>query len=255
MFRLLLLFSNLVDVSGAVTAEKAAVMGFSTVTGDRFDVLSAVWKLASKFDSARIAVDAELPTLIVVSGDGEDAWCCCCSFASPGEFPALLICFDTCWLILVDGLSLYPVGWLLSFRFATLLLSLSCCVWNVFFLAELFSAAWIASELSDLQYSCWSPVRRENREVYDVNRSNGRDFTRDRIYWSNFLLCKCSIIMSIQKCPEMCTNQNLYNMICGVSSMCYDAHNFCHWPILRNNATTYKHTRYRHLIMPYIQFA
>lgn len=41
MFRLLLLFSDLSDdVSGAVTAENEAVIGFSTVTGDRFDVLS-----------------------------------------------------------------------------------------------------------------------------------------------------------------------------------------------------------------------
>lgn len=75
MFRLLL-FSNLDDVSGAVTAEKAAVVGFSTVTGCDLDVLSVVLKLASKFASARIAVDAELPILIVVSGDGEDGCCC-----------------------------------------------------------------------------------------------------------------------------------------------------------------------------------
>lgn len=39
IFRLLLLFSNFADVSGAVTAEKAPVIGLSPVTGDRFDVL------------------------------------------------------------------------------------------------------------------------------------------------------------------------------------------------------------------------
>lgn len=37
IFRLLLLLSNFADVSGAVTAEKAPVIGFSPVTGDRFD--------------------------------------------------------------------------------------------------------------------------------------------------------------------------------------------------------------------------
>lgn len=145
---LLLLFSNLDDVSGAVTADIAAVIGFSSVTD-----CSA--KLATKFASARIAVDAELPTLIVVSGDGDDVCCFSVVSVSPGEFPVLLICFDTCWIILVDGLPLRCV----FFRYATALLSLPCCVWNVFFLAELFSVAWFESELSDLQYSCWSPAR------------------------------------------------------------------------------------------------
>lgn len=200
---LLLLFSSLDDVSGAVTADIAAVIGFSTVTDcwwcgwcfvccccccngsaavsalSSSSSSSSFGKLASKFDSARIAVDAELPTLIVVSGDGDDAACCCCccclSFVSFsfGELPRLLqlvlllvllllICFDTCWIRLVVGLSLCPLGWLsfLFCWFATLLISLPvCCVWNVFFLAELFLAAWFESELSDLQYSCWSPVR------------------------------------------------------------------------------------------------
>lgn len=152
-------------MSGAVTAVIAAVIGFSTVT-DRFDlafVLASSAKWTLKSSSARIAVDSELPTLSVVSGDDEDA----CCFCSPAELSVLLICFDTCWITVADGFSLYPVDWWFV-RLATVLLSMSCCVWNVFFLAELFLTAWFESELSDLQYSCWSPVNSNKCQKFSV---------------------------------------------------------------------------------------
>lgn len=64
--------------------------------------------------------------------------------------------FETCWFLIAE-LWLISIVWSL-FSVATFLLSMSCCVCSIFFVIWLWLVAWFESELSGLQYSCWSPL-------------------------------------------------------------------------------------------------